>query len=205
MSANGEGRPPVGQQPGRVTERANRAVMVACLAFVASMVGMAYAAVPLYQIFCQATGYGGTPRKVAEASRVAIGRNVTVRFDANTAPGLDWDFAPVSPQVVVALGETVKVAYRATNRSPRTVRARATFNVTPDAAGAFFSKVECFCFVESTLKAGETAELPIVFFVDPAYVESRELKDIRTLTLSYTFFPLEDASREKAGAGDGKI
>ena len=198
----GEDRTP---QPARLTERANRAVMLACLAFVVSMVGMSYAAVPLYRIFCQATGYGGTPRQVAEASHSVIDRTVKVRFDANTAPGLEWDFAPAQPEVVVRLGETVKVAYRATNRSARLVRARATFNVTPDAAGAFFSKVDCFCFVESTLKPGETAELPIVFFVDPAYVGSKELKTTRTLTLSYTFFPLEDASRDKVGEGEKKI
>lgn len=190
---------------GSLTARANRAVMIACLAFVVSMVGMAYAAVPLYRAFCQATGYGGTPRRVAAASQDAIGRKVTVRFDANTASGLPWHFAPTREEVVVRLGETVKAAYRATNRSDRVVRAQATFNVTPAAAGAYFSKVDCFCFSDSTLKPGETAELPIVFFIDAAYADARELKNVRTLTLSYTFFPLEKSSQPGAGARDRGI
>jgi cytochrome c oxidase assembly protein subunit 11 len=169
--------------------------MIACIAFVGSMVGMAYAAVPLYQLFCQATGYGGTPRRVAAAAPATVlDRQVTVRFDANTASGLPWDFAPVQHEVVVRLGETVQVAYRATNRSDKPVRAQAAFNVTPAAAGAFFNKVDCFCFTESRLEPGETADLPIVFFIDPAYVTAKELKNIQSLTLSYTFYPLDEAA-----------
>lgn len=181
-----------GGASGGETARANRAVMIACLAFVASMVGMAYAAVPLYQLFCQATGYGGTTRRVAAAPSTVLGRKVTVRFDANVASGLPWDFAPVQREVTIRLGETAHVAYRATNRSDKPVRAQAAFNVTPQAGGAFFNKIDCFCFTESRLAPGETAELPIVFFVDPAYVGSKELKNIRTLTLSYTFYPLDE-------------
>lgn len=191
------------------TARANRTILIACTAFVASMVGMAYAAVPLYQIFCQATGYGGTPKRVAEASALTANRQVRVRFDANIANGLPWDFAPVQRQVTARLGETMRVAYRVTNRSDRPVRAQATFNVTPPAAGAYFNKIECFCFTQSELRPGESADLPIVFFVDPAYVEAKELKSIGTLTLSYTFFPLQKnaqgAVAETAKTVDRKI
>ncbi len=201
---DGEGKQTAEGRDG-LASRGNRAIMIACLAFVVSMVGMSYAAVPLYRAFCQATGYGGTPRRVAELSRTTVDRQVAVRFDANTAAGLPWDFAPAQEQVLVRLGETVKVSYRATNRSAGVVRAQATFNVTPDAAGAYFNKVDCFCFTESTLKPGETAELPIVFFIDPAYVNAKELRNIRTLTLSYTFFPLDVPSREAVGAADRKI
>jgi len=189
----------------RLTARANRTVAIACLAFVVSMVAMAYAAVPIYQIFCQATGYGGTPRRVASASATVGERSVDIRFDANTASGLPWDFAPVQDKVTVRLGETTTVAYRATNRSDRTMRAQAAFNVTPDAAGAYFNKIECFCFTQSVLKAGETVELPIVFFIDPAYVNAKELKKITTLTLSYTFFPLDELSRGSVKEPDRKI
>lgn len=182
-------------RPEQLTARANRFVMIACLAFVASMVGMSYAAVPIYRIFSETTGYGGMPHRVAEASRTIGKRSVDVRFDANTAPGLDWDFAPVRDKVTVRLGETVEIAYRVTNRSGKAVRAQATFNVTPDAAGAYFSKVKCFCFDQSVVKAGETVELPVVFFIDPAYAKAKELRKIRTLTLSYTFFPLDEVSR----------
>lgn len=201
--------PEPGDAAARRTARANRTVLIACATFVVAMVGMAYAAVPIYQIFCQVTGYGGTTQRADEASNVQIDKRVTVRFDANTANGLPWDFAPVQRDVSVRLGETVRVAYRATNRSHRPVRAQATFNVTPQAAGAYFNKIDCFCFTQSELKPGESAELPIVFFIDPAFVTAKELKDIKTLTLSYTFFPLEKTAEgtgsEKTKAIESKI
>jgi len=171
--------------------RANRTVMIACLAFVVSMVGMAYAAVPLYQMFCQVTGYGGTTQRAEARPERILDKEITVRFDANVRNGLPWDFEPVQHDVTVRLGETMQVAYRVTNRSSEPVHAQALFNVTPQSAGAYFNKIECFCFTETVLKPGETAELPIVFFIDPAYVKAKELKNIHTLTLSYTYFPVE--------------
>lgn len=214
MSQNDAGQsrdaaPEPGHSAARQTARANRTVLIACATFVASMVGMAYAAVPIYQIFCQVTGYGGTTQRAAGASGVQLDQRVTVRFDANTANGLPWDFAPVQRDVSMRLGETVQVAYRVTNRSHLPVRAQATFNVTPVAAGAYFNKIDCFCFTQSELKPGESAELPVVFFVDPAFVTAKELKNIKTLTLSYTFFPLDKTAEgtgpETTKALDRKI
>jgi len=187
--SEGEGAP-VTRKRTTNTARANRAIMIACFAFVVSMVGMAYAAVPLYQLFCQATGYGGTTQRAEAESPTVLDREITVRFDANVQDGLPWDFLPVQRDVEVRLGETMQVAYRVTNRSSGPVHAQALFNVTPESAGAYFNKIECFCFTETVLKPGETAELPIVFFIDPDYVKARELKDIQTLTLSYTYYPV---------------
>jgi cytochrome c oxidase assembly protein subunit 11 len=203
MTAPGEeGKTPAMPQARRTTNtaRANRAVMVACLAFVLSMVGMAYAAVPIYQLFCQVTGYGGTTQRAEAAPQSILDKKVNVRFDANVGEGLPWDFEPVQREVTVRLGETMQVAYRVTNRSSEPVHAQALFNVTPQSAGAYFNKVECFCFTETVLKPGETAELPIVFFIDPAYVKSKELKNIHTLTLSYTYFPI--AGSEAVGSAE---
>ncbi|MEZ5810746.1 MAG: cytochrome c oxidase assembly protein [Rhizobiaceae bacterium] len=178
----------------RVKGRENRGNLVlaaACLAFTASMVGMSYAAVPLYKMFCQVTGYGGTTQRVEQASDRILDKTITVRFDANTAGGLPWEFAPEQRDITMRIGETVKVAYKAKNLYPETTRGRASFNVTPDFAGAYFNKIECFCFTDTELKPGEALDMPVVFFIDPDIVELPEMKTIRTITLSYTFFPLE--------------
>jgi cytochrome c oxidase assembly protein subunit 11 len=172
------------------TQRSNRTLAIACLAFIGGMVGMAYAAVPLYAMFCQVTGYGGTTQRVEQYSDRVIDREVTVRFDANTA-GVPWRFEPAQRSVTMKMGETVQVAYRATNLFDTPAAGRATFNVTPEQAGAYFNKVECFCFTDTTLKPGETLDMPVVFFVDPAMDDVPELKDLKTITLSYTFFPIE--------------
>lgn len=180
--------------------RKNRRVVIACSAFVASMVGMAYAAVPLYELFCQVTGYGGTTQRAEAASASVIDETVKVRFDANTRDNLPWDFRPVQREVELKMGETVTVLYEATNTTDRPVRGQATFNVTPLSAGAYFNKVQCFCFNDTELAPGETMEMPVVFFVDPAMIESEDLAGIRTLTLSYTFYRLnEDGSFADAG------
>ena len=174
----------------RRTQRANLVVAGVCLAFFGGMVGAAYAAVPLYKLFCQVTGYGGTTRRAENqyASRV-LDRDITVRFDTNVAGGVPWDFAPVKRDVTMKLGETVEATFRVTNLLGKTSSGRASFNVTPELAGAYFNKVECFCFTETTLKGGETLDMPVVFYVDPAIVDTPELRDIRTITLSYTYFP----------------
>ncbi|MDO9415764.1 MAG: cytochrome c oxidase assembly protein [Pararhizobium sp.] len=172
-------------------ERNNGRVVIACLVFVASMVGMSYAAVPLYKMFCEVTGYDGTTKRVEQASDVVLDRDITVRFDANTANGLPWDFQPVKREVKLKIGETVQIMYKAKNISKVATTGQATFNVTPLSAGAYFNKIHCFCFTETTLQPGEEMEMPVVFFVDPAIVEPIETKDIQTLTLSYTFYPHE--------------
>lgn len=171
--------------------RGNKLVAAICIAFVGGMVGASFAAVPLYRIFCQVTGYGGTTQRVEQASTRVIDRKITVRFDANTNGALPWDFHPDQREVTMPIGETVQIGYTATNRAATATRGRAAFNVTPLVAGAYFNKLECFCFNDQTLKAGETLEMPVVFYIDPDIVDAPELKNTKTITLSYTFFPVE--------------
>lgn len=178
-------RPSVSEQ----TRRSNRWLAIACLGFFAGMVGMAYAAVPLYDLFCKVTGYGGTTQRVNQYSQVVLDRDITIRFDANVSGGLPWDFRPVARDVKIRIGETTQASYAAKNVSSRPATGRASFNVTPELAGAYFMKVECFCFTDTELAPGEAMDMPVVFYVDPAIVDVPELKNIHTITLSYTFFP----------------
>jgi cytochrome c oxidase assembly protein subunit 11 len=171
-----------------------------------SMVGLAYASVPLYRMFCQLTGYGGSTRIAQDAPQKSVGRTVTVRFDANVAQGLDWDFRPMQREVSVRLGEKAQIWYEATNRSDREIAGTAVFNVTPHQTGAYFNKIECFCFAETVLKPGQRIEMPVVFFVDPEMIDNEEAGGIDTITLSYTFFasptPVASAPAPKV-AGNG--
>ena len=196
-----EARETVSAKPAidRRTQRANLVVAGVCVAFFGGMVGAAYAAVPLYKLFCQVTGYGGTTQRAETqyAGRI-LDRDITVRFDTNVAGGVPWDFAPVKRDVTMKIGETVQVEFRATNLVGRNSTGRATFNVTPELAGAYFNKVECFCFTETTLKGGEAIDMPVVFYVDPDIVDQPELKDIRTITLSYTLFPADEPAKPVA-------
>ncbi|MBX3583797.1 MAG: cytochrome c oxidase assembly protein [Rhizobiaceae bacterium] len=183
----------------------NRRVAAICVAFFAGMVGMSYAAVPLYAMFCQVTGYGGTTQRVEQYSDRVLDQEITVRFDANVAGGLPWDFKPVARSITMKIGETAQAHYTATNLFATPTGGRSTFNVTPELAGAYFNKVECFCFTDTTLKKGETLDMPVVFFVDPDIVNVPELKNLKTITLSYTFFPIEVekpvAAAPQAGSG----
>lgn len=181
--------------------RSNTTVAVACFTVFAAMVGVSFAAVPLYQLFCQVTGYGGTTQRVTQYSDRVLDRKITVRFDANTAAGLPWDFRPVQREVTMPIGETTQVSYQARNLFSAPTGGRATFNVTPELAGAYFMKVECFCFTDTTLKPGETMDMPVVFYVDPEIVDVPELKNIKTITLSYTFYPAA-ADKPVAAAGE---
>ena len=181
-----EGRPAISDK----VQRSNKAVAIACVGFFGGMIGMAYAAVPLYQLFCQVTGYGGTTQRVEQYSQTVLDRDIKIRFDANTSGGLPWQFKPVDRDVTIKIGETTQVSYEAKNIASTPASGRASFNVTPQMAGAYFMKVECFCFTDTELKPGETMDMPVVFYVDPAIVDVPELKDITTITLSYTFFPL---------------
>ena len=171
----------------------NSSILVGCVVFVAGMVGAAYASVPLYRLFCQVTGYNGTTQRVEQFSDTVLDQTVKVTFDANTSSGLNWEFKPVQNSVEPKIGETVQITYKATNKSPTPVTGTAVFNVTPMEAGAYFNKVQCFCFTETTLKPGETLEMPVVFFVDPEITKAEETKNIRTITLSYTFYPSQGA------------
>ena len=158
----------------------------------ASMVGVSFAAVPLYEMFCEATGFGGTPVR-AEAAPGAVAGQVGVRFDANISPALPWRFEPVERTIRIAPGARTQVLYRATNLTARPTTGQAMFNVTPAKAGQYFSKIECFCFVEQTLKGGESVEMPVIFFVDPKIRTDPATRGIDEITLSYTFYPVETA------------
>ncbi|WP_281004443.1 cytochrome c oxidase assembly protein [Notoacmeibacter marinus] len=183
------------------TKKANwRNVRTAGMAFslVAAMGALSYAAVPLYEIFCQVTGFGGTTQRVDTASDRVVDRAITVRFDAN-APGVPWDFRPAAP-VTVRLGESAIVNYTAKNLIDQPSSGQASFNVTPEMAGAYFNKIDCFCFTEQTLQPGEKVDMGITFYVDPDILEVPELADLQTITLSYTIFPLDRDSDAVASA-----
>ncbi|MBS0525617.1 MAG: cytochrome c oxidase assembly protein [Proteobacteria bacterium] len=154
----------------------------------AGMLGLAYAAVPLYQAFCKATGFAGTPLVAQSDDRPVIKRTVTVRFDTNVDPNLSWRFEPEQREVKVHLGEEKLVFFRATNLSQRPIVGTATYNVTPERTAGWFNKIQCFCFTEQLLKPGQTVDMPVVFFVDSDMDKDRRYDDINTITLSYTFY-----------------
>ncbi|MCP8895018.1 cytochrome c oxidase assembly protein [Shinella daejeonensis] len=179
----------------------NRTVVTICCAFVLGMIGMSYAAVPLYRMFCQVTGYNGTVQRVEQMSDRVLDKTIKIRFDANVAPGLPWTFTPVQREIEVKIGETVQVLYMARNLATVATTGQATYNVTPQSAGAYFNKVQCFCFTETTLEPGEEMEMPVVFFVDPDIVDPVETRGIHTITLSYTFYS-HTPSKPVASVGD---
>lgn len=184
------------QDHNKAKRNADLRVAAACAVFFVSMIGAAYASVPLYKLFCQVTGFGGTPKIATSAPEQVLAHNVKVRFDGNVNGGLPIKFGPVTREVEVQLGETKQISFTATNMASRPVKAIATFNVTPETAGAYFNKLQCFCFNEITLSPGETLDMPVLFFVDPTIVDDVEAAKITTITLSYTFFPvLEDGTK----------
>lgn len=188
--------------PARDTDKASPRhgrIAFACAALVAGMVGASYAAVPLYDMFCRATGYGGTTQVATAAPEKALERTVTVRFDGNVAPGLKWTFGPEQNAMTVKIGETRLAMFKAKNVSDKPLTGTASYNVTPEQTGAYFSKIQCFCFTEQTLQPGEEIDMPVAFFVDPSIAENRELDDLNELTLSYTFFPARQRSAAVAG------
>jgi cytochrome c oxidase assembly protein subunit 11 len=186
---------------GKAKPRVNVALAVGLLSLAIGMVGVSFAAVPLYRIFCQATGYGGTTQRAAAGAERTLERRVVVRFDGNVS-GLPWSFRPEVPQVDLRLGETALVNFVAENTGRVATTGTATFNVQPDTAGYYFNKIECFCFTEQELKPGERIEMPVQFFVSPDLADDRELKSTRTITLSYTFFPASAERQPVAQASD---
>ena len=166
--------------------RRNKRVAVVGMAVAVGMVGLAYASVPLYQLFCQVTGFGGTPQVAGDAPKGAIAREMTVRFDSNVANDLPWTVTPAA-HITDNIGKVDTVNYVATNYSDKPITGMAVFNVSPEKAGVYFNKIECFCFTEQTLQPGETVDMPIVFFVDPELDDNQELDTIKEITLSYTF------------------
>ena len=179
----------------RKRRRRNIAAVLASLFVVAAMIGLSYASVPLYRLYCQVTGYQGATRTALKAPDTASTATITVRLDANVNNTLPWSFVPEAPEVTMALGESMIAVYRVKNLSDKTITGSATFNVTPFDSGQFFNKIQCFCFTDHTLKPGESAELPVTFFVDPKIRSNPDTADIQVITLSYTFFRTEDAGK----------
>jgi len=165
-------------------------IATACGVFAAFMLGMAYAAVPLYSWFCRTTGFGGIPQVTNVAPGQILDRKITVRFDANVGAGLPWRFEPERTSIEVRLGEVVTIFYKVTNLSQRETAGQAAYNVAPTTAGAYFTKINCFCFTEQHLAPGEKRDMAVVFYVDPALTRDSQQDDLNTITLSYTFFAL---------------
>ena len=176
-------------------------VAAACGVFVAAMVGAAYAAVPLYNWFCRTTGFAGTPQIASAAPGQVLDRKITVRFDANVLGGLPWRFAPQQNSVEVKVGEVVTVSYTVVNEAARETVGIASYNVSPPTVGAYFSKINCFCFTDQRLKAGEKREMTVVFFLDPKLAQDSEQDGLNTITLSYTMYPVRQPEPPRAESG----
>jgi len=186
--------------PERKQLHRDLAVAAACGAFAALMVGAAYAAVPLYNWFCKTTGFAGTTQVSAQAPASMLDRVVAVRFDSNVMPGLPWRFEPEKNEVTARIGEVVTAYYKVTNEAARETLGQASYHVTPPTVGGYFNKINCFCFTEQRMKAGETREMAVVFYIDPAIVKDAEHDKLNSITLSYTFYPLREPSRPVADA-----
>jgi cytochrome c oxidase assembly protein subunit 11 len=169
--------------------RNGRTLMI-LMAIVAIMIGIVAISPTLYRAFCEATGFGGTTQR-AERAPGAVAGQIKVQFDANVHPGLPWQFEPEQTSVTVAPGAQTRIFYRAKNLSARAITAQAVYNVTPDQAGKYFNKIQCFCFSEQTLQPGQQVDMPVIFFVDPAMLKDVDAKDVHEITLSYTFYPVE--------------
>jgi cytochrome c oxidase assembly protein subunit 11 len=183
----------------RMSPNAKTASLAGLLAI--SMVGLGFAAVPLYNLFCRVTGFGGTtqrydPAAAAEVPQV-LSQTISVRFDANVSPKLPWKFYPEHPTDTVSIGARDMAIFIAQNNSPHAVAGTASFNVTPDAAGKYFTKIQCFCFTEQKLEAGQQVRMPVLFFVDPKIMDDPDARDIQEITLSYTFHPVEPVDEGK--------
>ena len=180
------------------------AVAFACGGFVAVMVGVSFAAVPLYAWFCRTTGFGGTTQVAKTAPNQVSGRVITVRFDSNVAPGLPWSFEPERRTIDVRLGEVVTVYYAVRNESARVTTGQAGYNVTPPTVGAYFEKINCFCFTQQTLQPGEKRDMAVVFYVDAKLAQDAEQNAVNNITLSYTFFPVRVPDRPVAESANSR-
>jgi len=180
--------------------RRNNATVLFLVSVIAGMVGLSFASVPLYRLFCQATGLGGTTQRAATAPAEAAAAVLTIRFDAETNPDLGWEFRPLQSTVTVHPGEERQIFYRAVNKTASPVTGSATYNVTPAKAGIYFDKLQCFCFNEQFLAPGESRDIGVVFFVDPDILTDPNTSDVRTITLSYTMFRARQPARPTASA-----
>ncbi len=170
----------------------NRKTLMVLLVILGLMIGLVAASVPLYRLFCQVTGYGGTTQKVEAGSTTILGREMTIRFNSDVNSQLPWHFKPVQRSVTVKIGEEALIFYRAVNNSNETITGTATFNVTPFKAAPYFNKIECFCFTEQTLAPGEEVDMPVSFYIDPDLATDKRLDEVKEITLSYTFFRAEE-------------
>lgn len=188
-------------QPHQPSRTRDVVVAASCGAFVAAMVGLSYASVPFYDWFCRATGLNGTTQVATAAPATVLDRKVTVRFDANVGPGLPWKFAPERNQIEARLGDVITVDYIVTNQAARETHGLAAYNVAPLNLGAYFQKINCFCFTEQTMKPGETRAMSVVFYIDPAIDNDPDGQGDLTMTLSYTFYPQRDQQKPQAAIG----
>ena len=197
-------------QPRHKAPAPRRDVLVAffCGGLVAAMIGASFAAVPFYNWFCRTTGYGGTTQVAHALPTQTLDRTVTVRFDSNVAAGLPWKFEPERRTIDVKLGQVVTVYYKVINEAARVTAGQAGYNVNPTTTGIYFEKINCFCFTQQTMKPGETRDMAVVFYVDPKLADDAEQKDLKLITLSYTFYPIrvpDQAAANTAPAKSGQL
>ncbi len=186
------------------TSTRNRRSAMILAGIVVAMGGLAYASVPLYQLFCQVTGYGGTPRSADHVPAQTLDRQVTIRFNADISRSLPWRFRPAQKEIALRIGEQGLAFYQATNQATTTTSGTAIYNVTPLKVGSYFNKIDCFCFEEQSLAPGQSVDMPVAFYIDPAIDDDPNMKDISTITLSYTFFPVIDEDTQDAVNNDNK-
>lgn len=193
-----------GQPPRPDNARALRRTVIPLVLVVAGMTGLAFAAVPLYDMFCRVTGYGGTTQRAESGSTKVLDKTITIRFDANISPKLDWHFKPAQPSMDVKIGESALAIYEAQNPTDTALSGTATYNVTPEIAGYYFRKVQCFCFTQQTLEPGREMDMPVSFFVDPSIMDDPEAREIEEITLSYTFFPDKKGRQTSSASAEGQ-
>jgi cytochrome c oxidase assembly protein subunit 11 len=191
MTADNDNRKPT-------TLRRDVTVAAACGVVVALMIGAAYASVPFYNWFCRTTGFAGTTQVSERAPDHVLKRTVAIRFDSNVAPGLPWKFEPEKNKITVHIGEVATAHYTVTNMAAREITAQAGYNVSPPQVGAYFNKINCFCFTQQTMKPGETREMTVVFYVDPSIVKDSDQANLNTITLSYTFYRIPNPEKPVA-------
>ncbi len=182
----------------------NGVVVGALVGITLGMIGLSFAAVPLYKVFCRATGFGGTTQRAAEAANTTVNRTIEIRFNTAVDRGLPWEFSPNQRSITLKIGETGMATFHAHNFSGEPIVGTAVYNVTPEKAGLYFDKVQCFCFTQQVLKPQESADLPVAFFVDPAIVKDHNLDDVSVITLSYTFYKAKSQALDKAIGDEGR-